>query len=113
MSRPIRVQSRISLISAVVVMSWCGMVRGADAPKAKPNIVSILADDLGWTDLGCMGSKYYETPNIDRLAAESVRFMRYYNCQNCAPTRAAIMSGQWSPRTGIYTVGNLDRGDAV
>jgi arylsulfatase A-like enzyme len=75
-----------------------------------PNIIFILADDLGWTDLGCQGSKYYETPHIDRLAQQGLRLMSYYNCQNCTPTRAAIMSGQYPPRTGVYTVGTLERG---
>lgn len=77
----------------------------------KPNIVYILADDLGWTDLGVQGSKYYETPNIDRLASQGMRFTRYHNCQNCAPTRAALMTGQYGPRTGIYTVGSVERFD--
>lgn len=77
----------------------------------RPNIVFILADDLGWTDLACQGSKYYETPNIDRLAAQGMRLMRYYNCQNCQPTRAALMTGQYAPRTGVYTVGGIDRFD--
>lgn len=76
----------------------------------RPNIVYILADDLGWTDLGCQGSKYYETPHIDRLAKNGLRLTRYYNCQNCAPTRAVLMSGQYPPRTGIYTVATLERG---
>lgn len=79
----------------------------------RPNIVYILADDLGWTDLGCQGSKYYETPNIDRLATNGLRLNRYYNCQNCAPTRAVLMSGQYPPRTGIYTVGTLERGKEI
>jgi len=80
---------------------------------AQPNIVYILADDLGWTDLGCQGSKYYETPNIDRLARQGMRLLRYYNSQNCAPTRAVLMSGQYAPRTGIYTVNTLERGEDV
>ena len=81
--------------------------------RRPPNIVFILADDLGWTDLGCQGSKYYETPNIDRLASQGVRLTRYYHSQNCTPTRAALMSGQYAPRTGVYTVGSLVRGDAA
>jgi len=85
-------------------------VRPIDAAD-KPNIVYILADDLGWTDLGCQGSKYYETPNIDRLASQGMRLTRYHNCQNCQPTRAALMTGQYAPRTGIYTVGGIDRFD--
>ena len=77
----------------------------------RTNIVYILADDLGWTDLACQGSKYYETPNIDRLAASGMRFLNYHNCQNCQPTRAALMSGQYGARTGVYTVGGTDRFD--
>jgi arylsulfatase A-like enzyme len=83
------------------------------ASRTQPNIVYILADDLGWTDLGCQGSQYYRTPAIDRLAAEGMRLMRYYNSQNCAPTRAVLMSGQYAPRTGIYTVGSFERGEAT
>ena len=76
----------------------------------RPNIVFILADDLGYTDLGCYGSKYYETPNIDRLAKEGMRFTSGYSCgPNCQPTRAALMTGQYAPRTGVYTVGSEDK----
>jgi arylsulfatase A-like enzyme len=82
------------------------------ATSRPPNIIFILADDLGWTDLGCQGSKYYETPAIDALAAQGMRFTSFYNAQNCTPTRAAIMSGQYPPRTGVYTVGELTRGQA-
>ncbi len=81
----------------------------ADA-AARPNVVFILADDLGYTDLGCYGSRYYETPNIDRMAAEGMRFTDGYTCAaNCQPTRAALMSGQYGPRTGVYTVGGIYR----
>ncbi len=84
----------------------------AGAAEQPPNIVFILADDLGFTDLGCTGSGYYETPHIDRLAAEGVRFANGYTCgPNCQPTRAALLSGQYGPRTGIYTVGSIDRFD--
>jgi arylsulfatase A-like enzyme len=77
--------------------------------QSRPNIVYILADDLGWTDTGAYGSEYYETPNIDRLAAQGLKLTRYHNCQNCQPTRAALMTGQYGPRTGIYTVGGIER----
>lgn len=79
------------------------------AAARPPNIVFILADDLGYTDLACFGSRYYETPNIDRLASQGVRFTNHHHHQNCAPTRAALMTGQYAPRTGIYTVGNINR----
>jgi arylsulfatase A-like enzyme len=82
----------------------------AGEPGRPPNIIFIIADDLGWTDLGCQGSKYYETPHIDRLAAQGTRFTSYYSSPNCTPSRAALMSGQYAPRTGVYTVGTLARG---
>lgn len=77
----------------------------------KPNIVFILADDLGYTDLACFGSQYYETPNIDKLAARGMKLTNHHHHQNCQPTRAALMSGQYAPRTGVYTVGGIDRFD--
>jgi arylsulfatase A-like enzyme len=77
----------------------------------KPNIVLFYADDLGYTDLGCQGSKYYETPNIDRLAKEGMTFTQAYaGAANCAPSRACLMTGKYTPRHGVYTVGNSDRG---
>jgi arylsulfatase A-like enzyme len=83
----------------------------ASSGVSKPNIIFIMADDLGYTDVACFGSKYYETPNIDRLAAQGMRFTNYHHHQNCTPTRAALMSGQYSARTGVYTVGGIDRFD--
>ena len=83
---------------------------GAAAPR-RPNIVFILMDDLGWRDAGFMGSRYYRTPHVDRLAAEGMVFTRAYaNAPNCAPTRACLMSGQYTPRHGVYTVGSSERG---
>lgn len=79
--------------------------------QEKPNIVYINIDDLGWTDLACYGSSYYETPNIDRLVAMGMKFTDAYAlASNCAPSRAGLLSGQYSPRYGIYTVGTSERG---
>jgi len=71
------------------------------AADRKPNIILIMADDLGWTDTATYGSKYYETPNIDRLAKEGMKLMSHHHCQNCTPTRAALMSGQYSAPNGF------------
>lgn len=72
------------------------------AALAKPNIVFILADDLGIKDLSCEGSTYYETPHIDALAKSGMRFTNGYStCQVCSPSRASIMSGQYPARIGI------------
>src|SRR5688500_20099296 len=96
---------------AVVCFVWSAKCAAAVSPDPnRPNFVLILVDDLGWTDLACYGSKYYETPNIDRLAAQGLKFTSGYTCgPNCQPTRAALMTGQYGPRTGVYTVGGIDR----
>ena len=67
-----------------------------------PNFLILLVDDLGWTDLGCFGSDYYETPNIDQLAADGIRFTHgYAACTVCSPTRAALMTGMYPGRTNV------------
>jgi arylsulfatase A-like enzyme len=80
--------------------------------NTKPNIVFFFIDDLGWTDVSYMGSKYYETPHVDQLAKEGMVFDNAYaNAPNCAPSRACLMSGQYTPRHGVYTVGDSKRGN--
>ena len=80
--------------------------------KEKPNIILIVADDLGWSDLSFMGSKYYETPNIDRLSKSGMTFYNgYASSANCAPSRASMLTGKYHPFHGIYTVRNSDRGN--
>lgn len=72
---------------------------GNGKANGKPNFVFILVDDMGWTDAGCFGSSFYETPNIDRLAGEGVRFTdAYAACPVCSPTRASIMAGKYPAR---------------
>ncbi|MBN1489468.1 MAG: sulfatase-like hydrolase/transferase, partial [Phycisphaerae bacterium] len=82
------------------------LVRTAEPARAdgRLNVVFILADDLGWRDLGNEGSKYYESPNIDRLAREGVRFTRgYAACRVCSPSRASILTGKYPANHGITT----------
>ena len=77
----------------------------------KPNIVIIVADDLGWSDLSYMGSTYYETPNIDKLSKSGMTFYNgYASAANCAASRATLLSGKYNTDHGIYTVKNSDRG---
>src|SRR6185312_16431811 len=67
--------------------------------KKKLNVIFFLVDDMGWADLGYEGSKFYETPNIDRFAKENVRFTQAYAaCHVCSPTRASIISGKYPAR---------------
>ena len=76
-----------------------------------PNIIIINVDDMGWKDVGFMGSEYYETPNIDALSGLGMVFTNgYAAASNCAPSRACLMTGQWTPRHGIYTVSPSTRG---
>tara|TARA_B100000767_G_C19772915_1_gene541035 strand:+ start:1651 stop:3126 length:1476 start_codon:yes stop_codon:yes gene_type:complete len=78
----------------------------------KPNVVLIVADDLGWSDLSYMGSTYYETPNIDKLSKSGMTFYNgYASSANCAPSRASMLTGKYHPFHGIYTVKNSDRGN--
>lgn len=90
-----------------------GWLTSCSSSGRRPNFVFILIDDLGWKDAGFMGSRYYETPNIDMLANRSVTFTdAYASAPNCAPSRASLMSGQYSPRHGVYTVNDPARGPA-
>src|SRR5690242_21743526 len=87
----------------------------AVAAERPPNIVFILADDLGWSDLGCYGADLHETPNLDRFAKESVRFTRAYAMSVCSPSRATLLTGKhaarlhitiWAERSEERRVGN-------
>src|SRR5688500_12621700 len=70
--------------------------------KPRPNIVFILLDDMGWRDLTCYGSSFYETPNIDRLARGGMRFTEAYAaCPVCSPTRASILTGKYPATLGV------------
>jgi arylsulfatase A-like enzyme len=71
--------------------------------SAQPNVVLFLVDDMGWMDSGVYGSKYYETPNIDRFATRAMRFTNAYAQPLCSPTRGSILSGQYTARHGITT----------
>src|SRR5262249_12721837 len=81
---------------------------------SKPNFIFILADDLGGRDLGCYGSTFHETPNLDRLAATGMRFTQAYAaCSVCSPTRASILTGKYPARLGLtdWLPGRADRPD--
>ena len=88
------------VVVSVLAIMCCSTAMAQDSRP--PNIVLILVDDMGWTDVGCFGSTYYETPNIDRLAAQGMRFTQAYAaCAVCSPTRASVLTGRYPARIGI------------
>lgn len=95
---------RISLFGSLTIFGMMTFAPsfGKVSKVQKPNILFILADDYGWKDMSCSGSTYYETPNLDRLAQEGVRFTHAYSaCSVCSPSRATILTGQYTPRHDI------------
>lgn len=93
---------------AVLLLSTAAFA-AAPQPAERPNIVLIMADDMGFSDLGCYGSEI-DTPNIDGLAAGGMRFTQFYNTARCCPTRAALMTGLYSHQAGVGHMVN-DLGD--
>lgn len=99
--------SRIFFVTLLFATSAVGLT----AVERGPNIVLIFADDLGYHDTGFTGSAFFETPHLDQLAQAGMIFdQAYAGAGNCTPSRAALHSGQYSPRTGVYAVGRTDRG---
>jgi arylsulfatase A-like enzyme len=93
---------RFSVTLILVLLSPSAALQStAAANTPRPNVVLFLADDMGWMDCGAYGSKYYETPNIDRFAMRAMRFTNAYAQPLCSPTRASILTGQYSARHGI------------
>ena len=90
----------LTLLCALLLASLAAL--HAAAADTRPNVILILVDDLGWMDISCQGSDFYRTPNIDRLAAEGMRFTDgYAACAVCSPTRAAVQTGRYPHRVGV------------
>jgi arylsulfatase A-like enzyme len=88
----------------VAVFALAQVTVGNANEERPPNVLFILADDLGWTDLACYGSAYYKTPHIDRLAERGIRFTNAYSANPyCSPTRASILTGLYPARTGFLS----------
>lgn len=98
-------------VVAILLLAFAPL-RAADAsnPVARPNILVVLADDMGYSDLGCYGGEI-ATPNLDRLARGGLRFMQFYNCTRCCPTRASLLTGLHPHQAGVGGM-NSDQGQA-
>ncbi|WP_421918882.1 sulfatase [Marinifilum sp.] len=102
------IKIKFLLLLTCIVYSACAKKNNEEV---KPNILLINIDDLGWKDVGFMGSEYYNTPNLDNLSTKGIVFTNAYAAaSNCAPSRACLMSGEWPQRHGIFTVDNSERG---
>ncbi len=105
----------MKLNSAIItgLALFSGQIYAQKADSNRPNIIIIMADDMGYSDLGCYGGEI-KTPNLDQLAKTGVRFTQFYNCARCCPTRASLMTGQYAQRVGINGMGvNLNRNAAT
>lgn len=92
-------------------MACSSPIEEEESTEKQANIILILVDDLGWKDLQSQGSSFYKTPHIDKLFEAGFTFTNAYaSASNCAPSRACLLSGQYTPRHGIYTVGSSKRG---
>jgi arylsulfatase A-like enzyme len=95
----------VALLVCVLLIAPLEVLHGADAiPSGQPNIVFFLIDDLGYADCGFNGGRQIKTPNIDKLAASGAVLESHYVQPVCSPTRAALMTGRYATRTGVYTV---------
>src|SRR5690606_18875866 len=92
----------VTLISFHSVFSQENKGRGNSKNVDNLNFIIIMADDLGYGDISCYGNSYINTPNIDRLAKEGIRFTDFHsNGAVCSPTRAALLTGKYQQRTGV------------
>ena len=92
----------LRFLSALVTLCFCASFAPLSAADKQPNVVLIVIDDLGQRDLGCYGSTFYKTPNIDKMAKDGLRFTDFYAaCPVCSPTRASILTGRYPQRVGI------------
>ena len=92
----------ISMVVTLAAFAMASPIARAEPGDAPPNIVLFFVDDLGWSDVGCYGSSFYNTPNIDGLAADGVRFTdAYATCHVCSPSRASLLTGKYPARIGL------------
>src|SRR5262245_63812043 len=91
-------------LAALVLLALSTIIAAAE-PPARPNILLILADDLGYSDLGCYGGEI-ATPNLDALAKNGLRFRQFYNCTRCCPTRASLLTGLYPHQAGVGDMNN-------
>ncbi len=106
----LEIMTTVKRLLAFALFAATGSLAAAD----QPNVLFVFLDDFGWKDTGYAGSDFYETPNLDKLAAGGMIFTNAYSCAaNCAPARACLLSGQYTPRHRVFNVGTRPRGKSA
>ncbi|HLY11019.1 MAG TPA: sulfatase-like hydrolase/transferase, partial [Planctomycetota bacterium] len=93
-------RTRLGILGLAGVLGFSGTARPQAVPAARPNILIILSDDMGYSDLGCYGGEI-QTPTLDALAKNGLRFTQFYNTARCCPTRASLLTGLYSHQAGV------------
>jgi arylsulfatase A-like enzyme len=96
----IRIRILIIALLLAVFFTLRAVFDVSAAPQERPNIILILSDDMGWSDLGCFGGEI-NTPNLDSLAKNGLRFTQFYNFSRCCPTRACLLTGLYAHQAGM------------
>ena len=98
---------KISRKAFIVILSlyFCNPLAAQKPPASRPNIIIIMADDMGYSDIGCYGGEI-NTPHLDRLAKNGLKMMNFYNNARCCPTRASLLTGQYAHKVGLANNGN-------
>lgn len=95
-------RTALQFIAAEAVAASVPVIRSQSAKRERPNVVFVLADDVGYGDLACLGNPYIKTPNIDSMHRRSVRFTDFHVCPTCSPTRASLMTGKYCHSVGVW-----------
>ena len=91
-------------LATIIALTICQAHAAEETDCSRPNVILIMTDDQGYGDLSCHGNPWLKTPNLDRLASQSIRLDDYHVSPYCIPTRAALMTGRYADRTGVHNV---------
>ena len=103
MARPFLMTAAVGCATGVALLTTTALAALSEQPR-RPNFVVIFTDNQGYADVGCYGAEGFDTPNIDRIAKQGMRFTDFYATPACSPSRAALMTGCYPPRCGVPTV---------
>ncbi|MEO6982484.1 MAG: sulfatase-like hydrolase/transferase, partial [Edaphobacter sp.] len=95
-------RTALQLIAGHVAATTVALAKPLHAKRQQPNVVFVLADDLGYGDFACLGNPYIKTPNVDRMHESALRLTDFHSCPTCSPTRASLMTGKYCDSVGVW-----------